>query len=286
MIKDHNLDDLIIDDIQPEKNKSKGILTILALLIILLIVAIIMTRMFLGENDKNSTVVEQKQEDLISPELKLDTSGHNQEADKKELDQLSSVMEETPAAKPANAPIDLSQPSSTTQAEQIKPETTQIDEASQPNTTLTPNEATTIEPAKEEVALTQETSLDAPTEAIADAPQPAKEALDVAEENLENITEAPKKQEAEEVIETPAPKPVTKSASRKPSTSSSYYIQVGSFTSQPSKQFLSVITKSGFQYKLDKGKLLIGPYSNDAAAKKDLPNVRNKINKSAFIKHL
>ncbi|MBL0721399.1 MAG: SPOR domain-containing protein, partial [Sulfurovum sp.] len=64
----------------------------------------------------------------------------------------------------------------------------------------------------------------------------------------------------------------------------SYYIQVGSFAQKPSSRFLSVISNSGFSYKLHpSGKLLIGSYSSRANAKRDLPRVKDRINKSAFV---
>ncbi len=245
MKKDHNLDDLIIDDIRPTKSKGKGILTVIALLITLLIIAIVMTRLFLGESDQNATTVGEKKDTLISPELRLDASDHNLEADKKELDQLSSMMEETLVNKQDTSAQDL--------APQIKPETALIDES----VTAIETEAT------EKAVVTKE-------EKVVAAPQ--------VEEVIEVQAPAPKP------VKTPVA-PVKKAAPKKAASSSSYYIQVGSFSAAPSKRFLSVITKNGYHYELKKGKLLIGPYGSDAAARRDLPGVKNKINKSAFIKH-
>lgn len=248
MMNDHNLDDLIIDDIKPEKNKGKGILTIIALLIALLIVAIVMTRVFLGESDQNATVLEQKQEDMISPELRLDASSQDPDADKKELEQLSSMMEETLIEKPADTKRDML-PS---QTDQIKTETIQIDEA---------EESKTTKPDKPVDVPVQE-SIQKPSQEIAKVPDAAP-------------------------VKAEAAKPVHKPAPGKPKVSSgSYYIQVGSFSKQPDKRFLSKITNNGFRYNLSRGKLLIGPYSSDAAARRDLPKVKNKINKGAFVKHL
>jgi len=260
MMKDHNLDDLIIDDIKPEKNKGKGILTIVALLITLLIVAIVMTRMFLSENDQNGTTMEQKQEDMISPELTLDTSKKEIESDKKELEQLSSMMEETLAEKPA---------------EPIKSETVQINEAAEPAATApSMKETIAAKPTETEKAPAQE-PLRKPSEKVAPTATPKASEAPVA-------TAKPSKPSKPAVT-----KPVRKPAPSKPKASSgSYYIQVGSFSKRPDKRFLSTITKNGFHYKLYKGKLLIGPYSNDTAARRDLPRVKSKINKGAFVKHL
>ena len=256
MMKDHNLDDLIIDDIKAEKNKGKGILTIIALLIALLIVAIVMTRVFLSENEQNATTLEQKQEDMISPELRLDASSQAVEADKKELEQLSSMMEEALVDKPANP---------------IKSETVQINETAEPAATApSTKETIAAKPTETEKAPVQE-PLRKPSEKV--TPKASEAPVAAAK---------PSKPSKPAVT-----KPVRKPAPSKPKASSgSYYIQVGSFSRQPDKRFLSTITKNGFHYKLYKGKLLIGPYSNDTAARRDLPRVKSKINKGAFVKHL
>ena len=254
MKKDHNLDDLIIDDIKPAKTKGKSVLTIVALLIILMIVAIVMTQKFVGENEQNSTAVEKNEEVLISPDLKLDTSEHDIEADKKELEQLSSMMEESLTDKkpqPKKEPAHPQERPSKPKAAQIKPDTTQINEEARPAKTT---------PAANIHRVEENTKKEPVKSAPVKVPLPA--------------------------AEKPAtyhPKPA--SAARKSENSLVYYIQVGSFSKQPSSQFLSVITRNGFHYQLRSGKLLIGPYKSDPAARKDLPRVKNKINKSAFIKH-
>ncbi len=288
MIKDHNLDDLIIDDIKPANSKSKGILTIVALFVALLIVATIMTRIFLGESDQNSTLPAEKQAEIISPDLKLDTTHQVKESEKKELDQLSTVMEETSDNKPAAATESLTLPEEN-KTDLIKPQTAQINETVEENTTLlAPANEVAPEPLKEDLA-PQEVS------------EPAKEDL-APQERAQPEQSTPAAQADEtaqpEEIQADRPQPVKqtppakKSSKPKPkqteekfSQSGSFYIQVGSFAKEPSKQFLNVITKNGFQYKMENGKLLIGPYANDAAARSDLPSVKNKINKSAFIKH-
>ncbi len=261
MKKDNYLGDLIIDDsIKPAKNKNKGILAFIALFIALLIIAIVMTRLYIGENDQNTTVIVEKHEELISPELKLDVSDQDLIADKKELDQLSSMMEETLINKAKASSGNLTDPAPS-QEEQIKPETILPDET---------DEQVVKEPSQQE---------------------------SVQEKSVQE--EQPQVQKSVElsapVVKKPASKPVVKDKPKKTQPKKtqpkkakspySYYIQVGSFSTQPSKKFLSVIKKNGFRYKLKKGKLLIGPYSSDATARRDLAKVKNKVNKSAFIKH-
>ena len=75
---------------------------------------------------------------------------------------------------------------------------------------------------------------------------------------------------------------------------SNYYIQVAAVTrGEVSKNFLKLITKSGFSYKIIdveiKGKhikrVLVGPFSKEEV-KKALVEVKSKISSSAFIKKL
>ena len=70
-MNDHNLDDLIIDDIEPKNSKTKSFLTIIALLIVVLIVAIILTKIILKNPDSARLALEENSTELISPELTL-----------------------------------------------------------------------------------------------------------------------------------------------------------------------------------------------------------------------
>ena len=68
---DHNLDDLIIDNIEPKNRKTKSFLTIIALFIVVIIIAIILTRSLLKTQDNNQLILEEDSIELIAPELKL-----------------------------------------------------------------------------------------------------------------------------------------------------------------------------------------------------------------------
>ena len=70
-MNDHNLDDLIIDNIEPKNRKTKSFLTIIALFIVVLIVAIILTRTLLKTPDNANLIIEEDTIELIAPELKL-----------------------------------------------------------------------------------------------------------------------------------------------------------------------------------------------------------------------
>ena len=70
-----------------------------------------------------------------------------------------------------------------------------------------------------------------------------------------------------------------------------YFVQVGSFSGQPSDDLLYKIKRAGYHYKIIKfpvngkqiAKLLIGPYRNRTDAVELLTNIRAQIQKDAFI---
>lgn len=70
-----------------------------------------------------------------------------------------------------------------------------------------------------------------------------------------------------------------------------FYIQVGSFSKfSPNKQLLDTITQSSFDYRMqkagDNNRLLIGPFKTRQEAKDKLNEVKDRINKDAFIKEI
>jgi len=99
---------------------------------------------------------------------------------------------------------------------------------------------------------------------------------------------APKTQTAQKTAQKEpisAPKPVA-------SSSSEFYIQVGSFAKyEPNKKFLDSITNLGYKYKFHKvtvdsriiNKVLVGPFNNEAEARKALRSVRTSVEAGAFL---
>lgn len=68
--------------------------------------------------------------------------------------------------------------------------------------------------------------------------------------------------------------------------SKKYYVQVGSFSSAPNKEYLTDIKNYGLAYKVLRGKsykVLVGPYENEKNARKVLVKVQKNLNKKAFI---
>lgn len=68
---DRHLDDLIIDNSKAGKKKGKSLLTILALLVVMLVVAIVLTGKLLDDPQNGATPIEEINPEMIAPELKL-----------------------------------------------------------------------------------------------------------------------------------------------------------------------------------------------------------------------
>jgi DedD protein len=262
---DHNLDDLIIDNIEPKNKKTKSFLTIIALLIIVLIVAIILTKTLLTSTDSNEIVLEEESTEVIAPELRLQeatskaTTAQKVEKTEDALS-LSNIIEQKikePVAHPQK-PKSIEKPKPITTPVPVKKEE-KIEEVMKETVTIT----------KEYTQIPQQ--VEKPVK-VTEVPKPKKvEAVKKAEETKKELV---------------IPKPVVPP---KPVSAITYYIQVGSFSQNPSSRFLSVIKNSGFHYKITKPsakgikKLLIGPYKSRASVDTALVRVRDRINKSAFV---
>ena len=83
-MNDHNLDDLIIENIKPKNGKAKSILTIIALLIVVLIVGIILTKIILKDPNTDQIALEKENSEMISPELTLQNATKEEIAKPKE----------------------------------------------------------------------------------------------------------------------------------------------------------------------------------------------------------
>jgi len=254
-MNDHNLDDLIIDNIEPNQSKTKSFLTIIALLIVFLIVGIILAKIYTDDSSHTSLTLEKNNSELIAPELKLQAP---EKVDKvKNEPSLSSIIEQeikapevktkevTPEPKPAK-PIVVEKP---------------------------------VEINKETVQITQE---------FTQKPEVPKVDEPKATEPVVKEPETPKP-----VVKPVVPKPVKAVTEPKetPKTVSAanYYIQVGAYSQNPSSRLLSVIKNNGFNYTLTKAtskgvkKLLIGPYTSKASVDSALIQVKTHINKKAFV---
>jgi cell division septation protein DedD len=68
-MNDHNLDDLIIGDPSPVGKKSKSLLAMIALIVIILLVGILLSKMILGTSEDEIKLSENNQTEFVSPEL-------------------------------------------------------------------------------------------------------------------------------------------------------------------------------------------------------------------------
>ena len=258
-MNDHNLDDLIIDTIEPENNKAKNFLTIVALVIVVLIVGILFVRTMQGDTKNTNIGLEENMSEMISPELTLQNTP--EPAASKEEPKLSSMIEEE----------------------------------------LNPQTKKAATPEKRTVADKPAAQKNHPAEAAPSSPQKAVELPPVARKkeepkralpptHTEKIVVPHKPYHPKETAKPIArPEPMPPKRVYHPAAKESYYIQVGSFSQQPSRRFLGTIRKHGFHYQIAPSpangtkKLLIGPYPSRADADRALVRVRDRINKGAFI---
>jgi len=258
-MNDHNLDDLIIDNIKPKNAKTKNMLTIVALLIVLFIVAIILTSVVLDDPKSDPAILETNDTEMVSPELTLQSV--TQDKKEKKEPKLNEIIEEE-LNKPVEAPK-----APTEKEKEITPK---------PVVTKKPEvETPAIE--KKNVAITKE---------FEQSPVKA-ETKKVAEKESSIPTPVPEPKQTEKKVS--APKAPAEAKAAPAASAITYYIQVGSYKGVPSKRFLTVIKNNGFHYKITTPaangtkKLLIGPYSNRKSVDTALIRVRDLINKSAFV---
>jgi len=101
-MNDHNLDDLIIGDPAPAGKRSKSFLAMIALVVIILLVGILLSKMILGTSEEEITVADKNQTEFVSPELiPMGNSNPKKSSDLKPI-----VKEKLPApTKPKKQPV-------------------------------------------------------------------------------------------------------------------------------------------------------------------------------------
>jgi len=257
-MNDHNLNDLIIDTIEPKNNKTKSLLTLIALLIIVLIVGIILSKILLKSSENHELSFNENVADTIAPELKLQDT--IEPTDTAEESSLSLPMEEKiTKANDVEEIAQISSPEIENKENAIIEESKIIDKE---------NEATTLTENKENIEDGILTPVELP---IIDKKYPA-----TPKKNIKKIKYTSKKS-------APNHKHQAKHINR------GYFVQVGSFKKNPSSHFLSLIKKNGFSYhithpnKSGVKKLLIGPYKTKNNAHRACSTIRTRIHKSAFV---
>jgi DedD protein len=291
-MNDHNLDDLIIDEIEPaQSNKAKSFLTIIALAIVVLIVSIIFTKIMLKAPEQEQLLFEQNETELISPDLTLQSAPEPQEESE---EPIAETKEENGLKIPEEMAIEKVTETIPAPKEEIaeapqKPETVEQPEevekpvklpATKPLERVTAPIPATMPKAVEEKSTDILNVVEEPAKA---EPKPTQTIQQTVQRPTNTITQTAQTQRPANVITRPH-EPRTKYTSR-----GNYYIQVGAFSKTPNKRFLAKITRNGFTYTITKRsprglkKLLIGPYSNQKSAERALIKVKKLINKRAFL---
>ncbi|MCB4743478.1 MAG: SPOR domain-containing protein [Sulfurovum sp.] len=104
-MNDHNLDDLIIDTHEKQNGKAKGFLTIVAIFIIVMIVAIILTKIILKKPNEDMVSATEIASEMISPELTLKNTPQENLKNNKEISNMTNNEAATQEEKEENTPI-------------------------------------------------------------------------------------------------------------------------------------------------------------------------------------
>jgi len=282
---DHNLDDLIIDNIEPKNSKTKSFLTIIALLIVVMIVAIILTKILLKTPTNTDLAFEEDVSEMIAPELKLKERAKKPETIQEPT--MSRIIENEP-----NAPA--AETSKFAKEENTESKTAGSDKELELSNI---SEEAIKSPSAEMTAASKE-ERDAADIAYWESVQEKRRAEKISNEEK---TEAPVKKaaqptkhvESKKVPVPSKPKPTVKQEAFKSEpkaiSTENYYIQVGAYRQNPDPRFMSVIRNNAYQYSVTKPgtnglkKILIGPYKDSASATRALKEIRDRINKRAFI---
>lgn len=298
---DHNLDDLIIDNIEPKNSKTKSFLTIIALLIVVLIVAIILTKILLKTPNENGLAFEENTTELIAPELQLKESPKTQKV--KEEPSLSNMIESK-----LQAPVIETKKMESVEKSAVVIQKEPVLSNIQDQEIKAPV-AKTVKPVMDQepsLTLKEKEAKDAADIAYWEKVQEKRKAekrtyesmtrkkptVMIKEEKTEKAV-TPKKIKTPKPVVTSMKKPVKRPVAAKPTpktiSTKRYYVQVGAYRKKPSARFISVIQNNGYKYIITKPdrngikKLLIGPYRDRESVNHVLIDVRDRIHKHAFI---
>jgi len=253
---DNTLDDLILNDPEPEKGKSKSLLLLLGLIILLIIVGAILAKMIFTTSDSSNS------ETNITQEKSVQTTVDDNLASSNTTDVNSDIQE----ADKDLAPLD------------------------DMNDTLDLNSnATPVEPMAQGVV---EDGVAAAAANKANSNTKSKENAEVAKKQKNKKTEV----QEPKVSEQKPKKTTVKHTKAKPKVHhkkvygghGNVYIQVGSFVKGPESSFIEKIRRAGFRFRIKeingKRRVYVGPFESRQEASRLLNLVRSKINPDAFIK--
>ncbi|ADR33824.1 Sporulation domain-containing protein [Sulfuricurvum kujiense DSM 16994] len=290
MEEKNELNDIILSKGGSNSNSKKLLLAIAALTLILIIVLVIM-------NSLKTQTDEKPPQAVVPPAPTSPTEIANDP-----LFEPVEVIQEgsnTSAATTPSAPQDLGQIAQKIKQESMQnspvEETTVIQPAvpAQQPKAATQSVSAPVTPAPAKAQSTQkfaqpvvntptiksvkptETKKASSVQKTAAAPKPAAE-------TAQKTTDKPAAEPAKTAAET-----TTKPAAKTVDTTGTYYIQVGSFTKEPSKTLFDRLNASGLKYTtVPSGaatKVMVGPFQGEKAARDVLGNVKRNIESGAYI---
>lgn len=245
-----------------EDNKKKYLILGI-LLVVLFLLTIIIIRLLTS----NSQSEDQFTSSNSSPEMKTLTENSNA------IDaNYQKIVDTQKERNEANAQQTATQTASQQTTEQKPENTTEL------NQNLLPlNESSTNQ--------TAQTSTNVPTNSISNTTM--DEAIKKVEEKKATTTKTEPKKSIKDLVE----KSGAQNAQNFAAVENGYFVQIGAFSKEPTRSYLSKVEKEGFKYKVIQeevkgtiyNKVLIGPYSSDAAAKSSVATIKERLNlKSVF----
>ncbi len=291
MEEKNELNDIILSKGGASSNSKKLLLAIAALTLILIIVLVIMNSLKTQSDEQPPQVAippeptaptEIIDDPLFEPvEVIQEGEGNSTAAEgQQDLGQIAQkIKQESMQNTPLQEGVVQSVPAPVVQsapAPAVKPAPTAVPApakiVSKPVTQTAPKPA----------AVTTQTIKTAPAaepkKAAAPAPKTATAPKAVSSAEVKKAPEAAPKVAAE---------PVAKTEPKAPDATGTYYIQVGSFTKEPSKVLFDRLNASGLKYTtVPSGaatKVMVGPFQGEKAARDVLGTVKRNIESGAYI---
>lgn len=247
---DHNLDDLIIGEPELHGGKSKSVLTMLALIVIIIIVGIVLYQLIMGGEETVPKPGEKKTEltSIVTHPVRHETMPRRREQIPEELQPI--VREKLPASSTQGLGR-----SHTVSVSQTAPIRKSLPEKSIP---------TPVTESKPHTKTSTVSRRERPPKTTAHAPLKTKPS-----ELFKRKEQKTKKNPASTIH------------------NKEYFVQVGSFKRPPTKKFLDDMRAKGYHPLLVKSagmiKVRIGPYPSYADAKATLPEIKEKLGIAGFV---
>jgi len=261
----HNLDDLIIDESEIETPKPKNLLSKIALIIIVLIVGIVISKLIISDKGDPIESIKDKELEKITDPSQTDP-------------EIAKLAKEDNFEKVDNTlNRDLSPINQGTKDEEdISLDDTNFD-SDYGSVSLAQNEPSNT-PASQQNNSPQET-----TPLVTPTPQTIKPRVVQQQPRTQQIHQTPRvQQQRQQRPRQTTPKPV-----KRVSIVGKYFIQVGSFSKKPSSKYLSAIKQKGYTPFIIKSgnlyKVRVGPYNSFADAKAKLSAVNSALNTQGFV---